>query len=95
MEWELLETFTGTRAQPDLDNPGEEIQVPCKDILVRFVHNDVTHERHVNVCFDSEGQYDHAATFVRCEEMANGVRNKIELGVIIPPQPLDPSKPEE
>lgn len=89
--YELLEEFTGTRTNemPDPDNEGETISsdAPCRDIKVKFTCDDsgCVHERTVNVCFDSEGAYDHEATLVRIGEVANGVANKIAVGVISSP----------
>ena len=92
MEWETLETFTGTREVTLPGSPVTTETVTVKDINVRFVHNGVTHERPVNVCWDSDGNYDHEATLVRCQEMANGVENKINLGVIVNPEPAEPAE---
>ena len=86
--YELLEEFTGTRTHetPDLENEGETIveESACTDIQVRFTCGDTgkTHERSVNVCFDSDGNYDAEATAVRVGEVANGVGNKMACGVI-------------
>ena len=86
--YELLEEYTGTRTteMPDADNEGETItsEVDCRDIQVRFTCADsgCVHERHVNVCFDSDGTYDHEATLTRVGEVANGVAHKIACGVI-------------
>lgn len=81
-----LEEFTGTRTttSPDPDNEGETIETTsdCRDIHVRFTDGTVTHERHVNVCYDADGNYDEAATDIRIEEVAMGVENKIAVGVI-------------
>lgn len=84
----LKETFTGKRTvtMPDPNNEGQTIDstVDVTDIKVEFKSDspDVTHTRQVNVCFDSSGSYDEAATKLRCEEVARGVENKINLGVI-------------
>ena len=86
--YELLEEFTGTRANemPDPDNAGETIseEVACTDIQVRFTCDDTdkTHERSVNVCFDAGGNYDAEATAVRIGEVAGGVAHKMACGVI-------------
>ena len=87
--YELLEEFTGTRTNemPDPENEGETTTVTqenVRDIQVRFTCSDSScvHERSVNVVFDSEGNYDEAATLVRCEEVARGVESKIACGVI-------------
>ena len=44
-----------------------------------------THQRSVNAVFDSDGNYDAAATKVRVAEVALGVENKIAMGVISAP----------
>lgn len=91
VSYELLEEYTGTRTTeiPDPDNEGQTIssESPCRDIKVRFTceNSGCTHERSVNVCFDAEGNYDHEATLVRIGEVANGVANKIAVGVISSP----------
>jgi len=84
--WTKLEEYTGTRTvpMPDPDNEGETInsEVSCRDIRVEFTDGDVTHVRYVNVSVDEEGEYDEADTDLRIAEVANGVANKIRLGVI-------------
>ena len=89
--FELLETFDGTRVEtmPDPENDGETIettQTGIRDIKVKFTCDDVSpsvvHERFVNVCFDSDGEYDADATAIRVGEVANGVGNKVAIGVI-------------
>lgn len=84
--WTKLETFTGSRTStaPDPDNMDEMIETttPCRDIHVRFTDGTVTHERYVNVCYDSDGNYDETATDTRIGEVAMGVENKIAAGVI-------------
>jgi hypothetical protein len=45
----------------------------------------LTHQRSVNAVFDSDGNYDAAATKVRVAEVALGVENKIAMGVISAP----------
>jgi len=90
ISYELLEAFTGTRTNemPDMENEGETItsESACRDIKVKFTCADsgCVHERHVNVCFDSDGTYDHEATLIRVGEVANGVAHKIACGVITP-----------
>ena len=44
----------------------------------------LTHERAVNAVFDADGLYDSDATEQRVQEVANGVANKIQVGVIVP-----------
>lgn len=86
--YELLEEYTGTRTteMPDPDNEGETVstETDCRDVQVRFTcgNTDCVHERSVNVCFDSDGAYDAAATLVRAGEVATGVEQKIACGVI-------------
>ena len=89
--YELLEEYTGTRTteMPDADNEGETVtsEVDCRDLKVKFTCADsgCVHERHVNVCFDADGTYDHEATLVRVGEVAMGVGHKIACGVITAP----------
>ena len=84
----LKETFTGKRTvtMPDPNNEGQTIDstVDVTDIKVEFKSDspDVTHTRQVNVCYDSSGNYDDTATKARCAEVALGVENKINVGVI-------------
>lgn len=84
--WTKLETFTGSRTHstPDPDNEGETIDttVDCSDIEVEFTDGTVTHRRMVNVCYDSEGNYDETETDIRIGQVANGVENKIAVGAI-------------
>ena len=81
-----LEEFTGTRTTsvPDPDNDGEttETTTDCRDIYVRFTDGSITHERYVNVCYNSEGNYDEDATNERLDQHCMGVENKIAVGVI-------------
>ena len=81
-----LEEFTGTRttSMPDPDNDGEttETTTDCRDIHVRFTDGSITHERYVNVCYDSEGNYDEDATNERLDQHCRGVENKIAVGVV-------------
>ena len=87
--YKLLETFDGTRKQTVRypENEGktkEETLTGITDIEVEFKSDspDVTHVRLVNVAFDTDGNYDDAATKARCAEVAIGVENKIAVGVI-------------
>lgn len=81
-----LETFTGKRTStiPDPEDESKTVtnEKPCKDIQVEFTEGSVTHTRMVNVCYDSDGNYDEAATDVRISEVAAGVENKIACGAI-------------
>ena len=84
----LKETFTGKRKEtsPDPENEGKTIETTndVKDIIVEFKSDSpaVTHTRNVNVCYDGSGNYDDTATKARCAEVAMGVEQKINLGVI-------------
>ena len=84
----LKETFTGKRSStaPDPEDETKTITVESdvRDIEVEFKSDspDVTHTRFVNVCYDDSGNYDDTATKVRCAEVAAGVENKINVGVI-------------
>ena len=84
----LKETFTGKRAQviPNPDKEGETVttEISVTDIIVEFVKDDKKYTRNVNVVFDSDGNYDDAATKERCEQVAMGVENKIAVGVVQP-----------
>ena len=83
----LKETFTGKRAQvmPDPDGDGEKTEeVTVTDIIVEFAKDGKKYTRPVNVVFDSDGNYDDAATKERCEQAAMGVENKIAVGAIFP-----------
>lgn len=51
-------------------------------VSVTFELDGITHTRTVNACFDAAGVYDAAATDARVAEVAEGVANKIALGVI-------------
>jgi len=81
-----LETFTGKRISTmvDPDDMSKTItqENDCKDIEVEFTQGSITHTRTVNVCYNSEGNYDEAATDARISEIAIGVENKIASGAI-------------
>jgi hypothetical protein len=68
-----------------------------KTVTAIYVYNGVTHERSVNAVLDEDGNIDAEATEVRCEEIARGVKNKIDIGAISPPaadpEPADPEQP--
>ena len=84
----LKETFTGKRTTtvPDPEDKEKTIETTADvtDIEVEFKSDspDVTHTRFVNVCYDGSGNYDDTATKARCAEVALGIENKINLGVI-------------
>ena len=87
--YKLLETFDGTRTneRADPDNPGKTISETIsnvRDIEVEFKSDDpeITYVRLVNVVFDKDREYDDAATKEICAQHAEGVRQKIILGVI-------------
>jgi len=86
--FEILEKFIGTRTQEssDPENESETITTveEVRDVQVKFTCKDTAciHERSVNVCYDEDGAYDEEATTVRIQEVANGVANKMALGVI-------------
>lgn len=84
----LKETFTGKRTS-EVPNPEDleqklTIEKSVVDIVVEFVKDDKKYTRNVNVVFDSDGNYDDAATKARCEEVAVGIENKIAAGAIQP-----------
>lgn len=58
-----------------------------RTVAARFVHAGVTHSRTVNAVLDAEGKYDKDATAIRIDEVALGVRHKIEIGAITDPTP--------
>ena len=84
--FELDEEYTGFRTVevPSTEEGGEAVtqEVPTRSITVTFTNGTITHQRDVNVCFDSEGEYDPDATLLRIEEVARGVDNKIAVGLI-------------
>lgn len=81
----LKETFTGKRIQVMPDPDGEKTEeMSVRDILVEFAKDGKKYTRNVNVVFDSDGNYDDAATKERCEQVAMGVENKIAVGVAQP-----------
>lgn len=81
----LDEEYTGFRTVEMPAAEGEEAtsqEMPTRSISVTFTDGTITHQREVNVCFDSEGNYDEEATMVRIGEVARGVEQKIAAGVI-------------
>jgi len=58
-----------------------------RTVPVTFEHEGVTHQRNVNACLTSTGGYDKKGTAARVEEVAQGVAQKITLGVITNPPP--------
>lgn len=90
ISYNIPAAYTGSRttSMPDPDNEGETIETTQDviDLEVTFTDDAYdpakTHTRMVNVCFDSEGAYDDAATLVRVGEVMAGVEHKMALGVI-------------
>ena len=84
----LKETFTGKRTQvmPDPEDLEQKVTIETSvvDIVVEFAKDGKKYTRNVNVVFDSDGNYDDAATKERCEQVAMGVENKIAVGVAQP-----------
>jgi hypothetical protein len=88
--YNIANAYTGTRVQssPDPENEGETIEttIDVTDVEVTFTDDSYTpnkeHTRMVNVCFDSDGAYDDAATLIRVGEVMAGVEHKMALGVI-------------
>ena len=88
--YNIADAYTGTRTTtiPDPDNEGETIETTqdVTDVEVTFTDDaytpDRVHTRMVNVCFDSDGAYDDAATLVRVGEVMAGVEHKMTIGVI-------------
>lgn len=91
--YNIENAYTGTRttSMPDPENEGETIETTedVTDVEVTFTDDSYTpnkeHTRMVNVCFDSEGDYDDAATLERVEQVMAGVEHKMALGVISVP----------
>ncbi len=69
---------------PDPDDLTKTVteEKTCKDIEVEFTDGSTTHTRMINVCYDSEGNYDEEATDKRISEVARGVEIKIAAGAI-------------
>ena len=84
----LKETFTGKRTQvmPDPEDLEQKVTIETSvvDIVVEFAKDGKKYTRNVNVVFDSDGNYDDAATKERCEQVAMGVENKIAANAIQP-----------
>ena len=84
----LKETFTGKRTQvmPDPEDLEQKVTIETSvvDIVVEFAKDGKKYTRNVNVVFDSDGNYDDAATKERCEQVAMGVENKIAVGAAHP-----------
>lgn len=89
--YKIDETFTGKRTtqMPDPDNEGTTIDTEetVRDIIVTFKSTApdpiVTHTRNINVCYDSDGKYDHTATVARIEEVKMGFAAKVANGVLV------------
>jgi len=64
-----------------------------RSVPVTFTSGEIKHERRVNAVLKNDGSYDRAATKERVSEVALGVAQKIELGVITNPPP-EPEAPE-
>lgn len=87
--YNIPNAFTGTRTETSPgENEGETVEttVDVIDVEVVFTDDSYTpdkvHTRMVNVCFDSEGAYDDAATAERIGQVMDGVERKMALGVI-------------
>ena len=82
------ETFNGKRTtqMPDPDNAGKtkSVENTVADIQVTFKSDDpaIEQTRLVNVCFDSEGNYDHTETVARIEQVKLGFERKVSVGAI-------------
>ena len=83
----LKETFTGKRTQVMPDPGGEKTEeITVRDIIVEFAKDGKKYTRNVNVVFDSDGNYDDAATKERCEQHAEGMEAKIAARATQPDQ---------
>ena len=84
----LKETFTGKRTQvmPDPEDLEQKVTIETSvvDIVVEFAKDGKKYTRNVNVVFDSDCNYDDAATKERFEQVALGVENKIAANAIQP-----------
>ncbi len=56
-----------------------------RTVPVTFTVGDIVHKRDVNAVIGANGKYDAKATKVRIEEVARGVAEKINIGVIVTP----------
>jgi hypothetical protein len=74
----------------DILPPGPD----ARTVTVSFDYAGVTHVREVNACFDADGAYDEAATYARVDDVANGVRHKIDIGAIKNPELMSFPEPE-
>ena len=61
-------------------------------VMVTFTQGDIVHERSVNAVF-TDGSYNATATETRVSEVAQGVANKIAVGIITNSEPA-PEVPE-
>lgn len=70
--------------------------VDTRSVPVTFTKGGIVHKRDVNAVLKEDGSYDRAATKARVEEVAQGVAQKIDLGVITnpPPEPELPAPVE-
>lgn len=59
-----------------------QFNAATRTVPVLFTYIGVRHRRAVNACLDDDGNYDEAATHQRVAEVARGVANKIDAGVI-------------
>lgn len=57
-------------------------EADARTVTVTFEQDGIIHTRTVNACFDDAGTYDDAATAERVEDVARGVANKIQLGIL-------------
>ena len=89
--YNIANAYTGTRttSTPDPDNEGETIETTADviDVEVTFTDDSYTpnktHTRMVNVCFDSNGDYDHTETVARIEQVKSGFERKVSVNAII------------
>jgi hypothetical protein len=58
-----------------------------RSVPVTFTSGDIVHKRDVNAVLKADGSYDKTATRTRVEEVALGVKHKIDAGVIAVPAP--------
>lgn len=64
-----------------------------RSVTVTFTRGDLTHTRDVNAVLDASGEYDADATKARVLEVERGVAIKMGLGVLTPPEAIEPEVP--
>lgn len=65
-----------------------------RTVTVVFEYDGVTHKRPVNACLNDKGRYDAKATAARIADVANGVKAKVDAGVLTNAPPVPDPVPE-